>query len=250
MKKKLRDLKIGDKIIGSDGKPHVILDLTTIKKPTRMFNVIFSNGSVKCSPEHQWTYWTNGVSFTVDTLALFEDLAYYRDTECYFGRLEDNIRILDVQEIDPEDTMCVVTDTDDGLFKIYTDLGNSIFTHNCGWRAFCGRATEAGASLVALDNTLATTIDNRKPGAGIVQPAGISTFVRYYFSKFEDLDEYYRLRGLDHLGYDPKSSDSELVLETLDGMEDLGATHETLTFEFENERTDIDKREDQRFEEI
>lgn len=126
----------------------------------------------------------------------------------------------------------------------------TVIRSNCGYRAFCGRATESGASLVALDNTLATTVDNTYPGAGIVQSAGIPSFCRYYFSKFSDIDDYYKKRGLDPLGYDPNKGEQELVLENLEGTEDISAVNEEVKFEFENEGVSIDKRQDQIFEEI
>lgn len=126
----------------------------------------------------------------------------------------------------------------------------TVIRSNCGYRAFCGRATESGASLVALDNTLATTVDNTYPGAGIVQSAGNPAFVRYYFSKFSDIDEYYRKRGLDSLGYDPNKGEQELVLENLEGTEDISAVNEEVKFEFEDEGVSIDKRQDQIWEEL
>lgn len=104
--------------------------------------------------------------------------------------------------------------------------------------------------MVALDNTLATTVDNTHPGAGIVQSAGNPAFVRYYFSKFSDIDDYYKKRGLDSLGYDPNKGEQELVLENLEGTEDISAVNEEVKFEFENEGVSIDKRQDQIFEEI
>lgn len=126
----------------------------------------------------------------------------------------------------------------------------TVIRSNTGWRAFCGRAAESGASLVALDNNLATTIDNSKPGAGIVQSAGIPAFCRFYFSKFEDLDDYYKKRGLNELGYDQNVEEQKLALENLEGIEEVNSTKDSVTFEFEEEKTDIDKRQDQKFEEI
>lgn len=125
-----------------------------------------------------------------------------------------------------------------------------IFTHNCGFRVFCGKATESGASMVALDSTLATTVDNTYPGAGIVQSAGNPTFARFYFSKFEDLAKYYEERGLDNLGYDPNSKQVEEVLEDLNGEEEISSSHETVNIDFENEHKSIEKRDDQNWEEI
>lgn len=126
----------------------------------------------------------------------------------------------------------------------------TVIRSNTGFRCFCGRAAESGASLVALDNNLATTIDNTYPGAGIIQSAGVPAFVRYYFSKFDDLYDYYEKRGLDSLGYDPNNQEEEEVLQTLEGTEELTMSEEKVKFEFADEKIEIDKREDQQFEEI
>ena len=129
------------------------------------------------------------------------------------------------------------------------DVVPTILRNNLGFRAFCGRAAETGASLVALDNTLATTVEPEPKGAGIVQIAGVPTFLRFYFSKFSDLQEYYEQRGLDELGFTP-NSDQEVVLESLEGEEDVEYTTDSITFEFESEKKDIDRRVDQIFNEI
>ena len=104
--------------------------------------------------------------------------------------------------------------------------------------------------MVALDSTLATTVDNTYPGAGIVQSAGNPTFARFYFSKFEDLAKYYEERGLDNLGYDTNSKQVEEVLEDLNGEEEITNSHETINIDFENEHASIEKRGDQNWEEI
>lgn len=126
----------------------------------------------------------------------------------------------------------------------------TVIRSNTGWRAFCGRAAESGASLVALDNNLATTIDNSHPGAGIVQSAGVPAFTRFYFSKFEDLQDYYQKRGLNNMGYNPNAEEETEVLQTLGGTEELSLSEENVDFEFEGEKAHIDKKQDQVFEEI
>lgn len=133
---------------------------------------------------------------------------------------------------------------------------NTQLRSNLGFRAFAGRATETGASIVALDNTLATTIDNTYPGAAIVQSAGVPVRTRVYFSKFEDVQEYYRQRGLDEKGYSPSelvsSNDNEDISNTkLDGgNEKIVKRNDSITFEFEKESIEIDKRQDQDWNEV
>lgn len=135
--------------------------------------------------------------------------------------------------------------------KPNADVVPTVLRSNLGWRAFCGRANEAGASLVALDNTLATTVDATHPGAGIVQSNSINPqFCRFYFSKFEDLDEYYRQRGLDELGYGPLDKKNEVKLEDLEGEEEITSNNEKLVYEFRDEKKEIDRYQDQTWEEV
>ena len=130
------------------------------------------------------------------------------------------------------------------------DVVPTILRNNLGFRAFCGRAAEAGASMVALDNTLATTIEPKPPGSGIVQSAGVPVFIRTYFSEFSDLQKYYADRGLNDMGYDPNSEEEAEVLQTLEGTEELTIDDESITFEFEGNAANIDKKMEQIFEEI
>lgn len=132
------------------------------------------------------------------------------------------------------------------------DVVPTILRNNLGARFFCGRATESGASQVALDNTLATTIEPKPKGAGIIQIAGVPAFCRFYFSKFSDLEDYYKERGLDELGYELGSSTegANAPLEKLSGEEEIVTTPEQKVFEFEGEKAEIDRRKDQNWEEI
>lgn len=113
MKKKLRDVKIGDKVIGYDGKPHTVLDLTPIHLPLRMFLLTFDNGKVKCSWNHQWHYYINELKYITDTLNIFDDFEYFQTVDFCGSKL------LSIQEIKPEPVRCITTDTEDSLFVIY-----------------------------------------------------------------------------------------------------------------------------------
>ena len=54
MKKAIKDVKIGDKVLGTDGKWHKVIGKTDIKIPYKMFEITFSNGKIKCTDTHQW----------------------------------------------------------------------------------------------------------------------------------------------------------------------------------------------------
>ena len=250
----IRDIKVGDKILGTDNQYYEVIDKTPVHIPTKVYSVSFTNGNVICSDTHQWTVHTsdNSYSYVTESEDLVRNRDWFIENDIHFGRYEDNIKLLDVSLVEQTECVCITTNSPDNQFLIYTDSGNPIYTHNCGFRAFCGRATETGASLVALDNNLATTIDSTYPGMGIVQSGGKNEFIRYYFSKFEDLEEYYRQRGLDELGYSPIDSEfsGNGKLEDLEGEIEITINRDKSKYEFEENSVEIDNREEQDWREV
>lgn len=255
LKVSIRDVKIGDKILGTDNQYYDVIDKTPVHIPTKVYSISFTNGNVICSDTHQWTIHTsdNSYSYVTESEDLFRNKDWFIENDIHFGRYEDDIKLLDVSLVEQTECVCITTNSPDNQFLIYTDSGNPIYTHNCGFRAFCGRATETGASLVALDNNLATTIDSTYPGMGIVQSGGKNEFIRYYFSKFEDLEDYYKQRGLDELGYSPLDADytgADAVVEDLEGEIEITVPRDKTEFEFEEDRVEIDNRDDQKWGEV
>lgn len=253
--KPLRDITLNDKVFGTDNKFHNILDITPTHTPKTVYRITFTNGDVTCSDVHQWTVQNkdNTYEYVTETEDLFINQNWYIENDIRFGRYEDNIRLVRVSKVPVVDCACITTNSSDSQFLIYTDRRNPIYTHNCGFRGFCGRANETGASMVALDNNLATTIDSTYPGMGIVQSGGKNEFIRYYFSKFEDLEDYYKKRGLDELGYSPLDADytgADAVVEDLEGEIEINVSRDKTEFEFEEDRVEIDNRDDQKWGEV
>lgn len=254
VKVSIRDIQVGDKILGTDNQYYDVVDKTPVHIPTKVYSISFTTGNVICSDTHQWTVHTsdNSYSYVTESEDLFRNKDWFIENDIHFGRYEDDIKLLDVSLVEQTECVCITTNSPDNQFLIYTDSGNPIYTHNCGFRAFCGRATETGASLVALDNNLATTIDSTYPGMGIVQSGGKNEFIRYYFSKFEDLEEYYQQRGLDELGYSPIDSEfsGNSQLEDLDGEIEITVNRDKSKYEFEKNSVEIDNREEQDWREV
>lgn len=253
--KLLRDITLDDKVFGTDNKFHSILDITPTHTPKTVYRITFTNGDVTCSDVHQWTVQNkdNTYEYVTETEDLFINQNWYIENDIRFGRYEDNIRLVRVSKVPAADCACITTNSSDSQFLIYTDRRNPIYTHNCGFRGFCGRANETGASMVALDNNLATTIDSTYPGMGIVQSGGKNEFIRYYYSKFEDLEDYYKKRGLDELGYSPLDADytgADTVVEDLEGVIEINVSRDKTEFEFEEDRVEIDNRDDQKWGEV
>ena len=117
-RKRLENIQKGNLIRGTDNKFHKVLDVTEIKVPLRMFKLYFTEGSIKCSDTHQWTYYMNGNEYITDTLDLFENIRWFIDNNVSFGK-EDGPKLLKVEEIEPEPCKCIVTNTDNGLFAVF-----------------------------------------------------------------------------------------------------------------------------------
>lgn len=120
--KLLRDITLNDKVFGTDNKFHNILDITPTHTPRLMCKLTFSNGVVCCSGNHQWTVYTDyDYSYVTETEDLLLNKNWYIKQKVIFGRYDDNITLVDVEEIPSVPCKCLVTDTEDGLFMINTE---------------------------------------------------------------------------------------------------------------------------------
>jgi len=115
--KPISELTKRDKIRTIDNKWSRVHGVTEEHIPNRMFRITFSNGYVECSDTHQWSYTLNS-TFVTDTLDLFENKSWYIDNNVKFGRVEDNVTLLDVEEIEPKAVKCITTKAKDNLFEI------------------------------------------------------------------------------------------------------------------------------------
>lgn len=134
MKKRIVDVKIGDKILGTDNQYYEVIDKTPVHIPTKVYSISFTNGNVICSDTHQWTIHTsdNSYSYVTESEDLFRNKDWFIENDIHFGRYEDNIKLLDVSLVKQTECVCITTNSPDNQFLIYTDSGNPIYTHNCG----------------------------------------------------------------------------------------------------------------------
>ena len=130
----IRDIQVGDKILGTDSQYYDVVDKTPVHIPTKIYSISFTNGSVICSDTHQWTVHTsdNSYSYVTETEDLFRNKGWFIENNIRFGRYEDNIQLLDVSLVEQTECVCITTNSPDNQFLIYTDTGNPIYTHNCG----------------------------------------------------------------------------------------------------------------------
>lgn len=113
----------------------------------------------------------------------------------------------------------------------------------------CGRL-EATPSMMALGNTLGTTIDGGHKGAGMTKMQGEISRVQYYYESQSWIQKtYFSYRGLDNLGY-TKGQTQDVEDIDLSGEIELDNTVDKTVIDFDDQHVEIDTRKDQRFEEI
>lgn len=117
MKKTIAEVKIGDEVLGTDGKWHKVVNKTEVKLANNMYEITFSNGKVKCSDTHQWNIFINDKMYTTDAEGLFQEFEWYKNR--HIGTIDGPI-FLSIKKIPPELVQCITTDAKDNQFAIYT----------------------------------------------------------------------------------------------------------------------------------
>lgn len=116
MKKAIKDIKIGDKIKGTDGKWHKVIEKTPCKIAYNMYKITFSNGYVKCADTHLWNVFIEDKEYTIDTLAIMSEFDFYKNR--HVGTI-DGPTIVSIEKIPEEIVQCITTDSPDHQFAIY-----------------------------------------------------------------------------------------------------------------------------------
>lgn len=179
--------------------------------------------------------------------------------------LDRKVTILDI--IEPKESFIPFLSVKERLYKIndvcgkvlyvteqeladYLENFNYVLTHNCSARFVCGRVGTV-ASLMALGNSLGTTIDGKHLGEGLVSFNGAIDSIQYYYADPKFIKSWFEIRGLDELGY-PKDGGYKTVVEKeeLSGVEDIDFNSETNTFKFQDYEKTIDNTKEQKFEEL
>lgn len=116
MKKKISEIKIGDRVMGTDGKWHKVIGKTEVKLASIMYEITFSNGKIKCADTHQWNVFIDNKMYTIDSMAIESEFNFYKDR--HVGTL-DGPTIISIKRIEPELVQCITTDAKDHQFAIY-----------------------------------------------------------------------------------------------------------------------------------
>ena len=118
MKKKISEVKIGDRVMGTDGKWHKVIGKTEPKLCRSMFEIEFSNGKVKCADTHQWNIYVEDKMYTIDALGIYRGIDFYAGK--HIGTI-DGPTVIGIKQIDPMVVQCITTDAKDNQFLIYTE---------------------------------------------------------------------------------------------------------------------------------
>lgn len=116
MQKTIRDIKIGDLVMGTDGQWHKVVDKTISKLSYNMYEITFSNGKVKCDNAHQWNVFIDDKMYTIDAEGIYQEFDWYKGR--HVGTIDGPI-IEDIKKSDPEIVQCLTTDAPDHQFAIY-----------------------------------------------------------------------------------------------------------------------------------
>lgn len=126
--KKVEDVKVGDKLIGSDGNPTTVTAVYPQKDKKKVWRIYFKDGRVaECCEEHLWTY-LNGNELLTSSL---KDIYKNFDKQIYIPILEQGYKIfISIEKIEETDRYewmtCFTVDAPDALFCI----NDYILTHN------------------------------------------------------------------------------------------------------------------------
>lgn len=217
--KKISELKIGDTVIGTSG-PVKIINIIPEYIPNRMFLIKFSVGKVKCSDTHLWSVYIGNKNFILETKEIFSSS---KKKDMKFGH-KNGPNIISIKEIKPEKVCCIDIESDDKLFALDLEKG-TVFTHNCQFRAACGRLGSI-ASMMLFGNTMATTIDGSHPGAGMISANGSISSIQYYYENIDWIQNFYKKCGYDETGHRkpiPKRSETNMkdLPEEIRNLEDI-----------------------------
>lgn len=195
--KSISDVKIGDMVIGPNG-PVKVKNVIEQYTPNRMFTLYFDIGKVSCSDNHLWLIFDRSNNkILLNTLDIFSLRKKVLNTLC-FGEI-NGPKLKKIKEVPPSKVCCIEVESDDHLFAIDLPKGK-VYTHNCQFRAACGRLGNI-ASMMIFGNTMATTIDGSHPGAGMISANGSISSIQYYFENIEWIQKFYKTCGYDQKGH-------------------------------------------------
>ena len=126
--KKVEDVKIGDKLIGSDGNPTTVMAVYPQKDKKKVWRIYFKDGRVaECCEEHLWTYLNNNELLTSPLKDIYKNF----NKQIYIPILERGYKIfISIEKIEETDRYewmtCFTVDAPDALFCI----NDYILTHN------------------------------------------------------------------------------------------------------------------------
>lgn len=125
------ELEPNDKVMGVDGKWHSI-ELLPVHIPKTMYKISFSNGSMKCSGDHEWRLFgnVNDIPVTLNTDTIYDQMLSKKNSDfiCNLnvGMKNSGVKIKNVERIEPIPVRCVSISEEGG----YLDHSFEIILEN------------------------------------------------------------------------------------------------------------------------
>lgn len=116
----MEDVRVGDKVMGTDGQWKKVLEVLPIHIPETMFRMEWEDGYVECSGTHLWNLFLNDdheKSITLSTDALYGLNLDLTKHGIRVGK-PDGPCIWNVVPIDPKPSRCIMVESDDHQFEI------------------------------------------------------------------------------------------------------------------------------------
>ena len=114
----IKDVKVGDKVMGTDGKWYNVIDILPPFMPKSMYKLVTENGYVECSGDHLFCIWVDGIrmgNFSADSIYCLQET--FNKSNLRIGK-EDGPLLIDIQQIEPKLSCCIVVDSPDQQFEI------------------------------------------------------------------------------------------------------------------------------------
>jgi hypothetical protein len=193
----------------------------------------------------------NSVDLNLYEGAVFPLLSGYLTAKVVEIDEKNSALMLEITNNENNENMGLGVFTTKDIEKLY--YSGDVLTHNCTFRMVCGRLNST-ASIMALGNTQATSINKDHPGAGMVSANGIISNIQYYFEEIKYIKKWYADRGLTEKGYLPGQDPNEKIdpntIDLGDDNEEITLERNTVDMKYEGIEKKIDKSKNQEFKEL
>lgn len=145
--KLMGDIVIGDRVIGTDGKPKLVTGVYP-QGVKDIYQITLINGiNVECTVDHLWQV-KNNKNNKIEVVSLCRLMRrHYKDYSIPVGVPQIYIPILSIKYLYKDEAQCIMIDSPDHLYM----TNNEVFTHNTFMACYC--AIELGTRTLIIAPT-------------------------------------------------------------------------------------------------